>query len=76
MDELRGIAEARGRPLAALIAAIDEERPRDANLSSALRVFVLEELKRRVEAASSGSDKPDSYDPPGDDPPSDDQPSD
>jgi predicted DNA-binding ribbon-helix-helix protein len=60
MDELRGIAEARGQPLAALIAAIDEERPRDANLSSALRVFVLEEAKRRVPVASSGADNPDS----------------
>lgn len=58
MDELRRIAEHRGQPLAALIAAIDEERPRHANLSSALRVFVLEEAKRRLAMAPSGSDKP------------------
>ena len=46
MEELRSIADARGLTLAALIAAIDEERPRDANLSSALRVFVLREAKQ------------------------------
>ncbi|MEQ1942996.1 ribbon-helix-helix domain-containing protein [Mesorhizobium sp. VNQ89] len=55
LDELRKIAETRGMPLAALIAAIDEERPRDANLSSALRVFVLREAQRTA-IVSSGSD--------------------
>lgn len=46
LDELRTIAAARGLTLAALIAAVDEDRPRDANLSSALRIFVLREAKR------------------------------
>jgi predicted DNA-binding ribbon-helix-helix protein len=45
-DELAAIAAARGMALAALIAEIDAARPRDANLSSAIRVHVLEWLKR------------------------------
>ena len=46
-DALRQIAEARGRSIAALIAEIDEAqgRGRGANLSSALRVFVLEQAR-------------------------------
>ncbi|MBZ0161465.1 MAG: ribbon-helix-helix domain-containing protein [Notoacmeibacter sp.] len=44
-DELERIAAARGVPLAALVESVDETRARDANLSSALRLFVLEELK-------------------------------
>jgi predicted DNA-binding ribbon-helix-helix protein len=40
------IAAQRGLSLAALVAEVDETRPRDTNLSSALRVFVLEEVKR------------------------------
>ncbi len=55
LDELRRIANERDLTLAALIAAIDEERPRDANLSSALRVFVLREAQRTA-IVSSGSD--------------------
>jgi predicted DNA-binding ribbon-helix-helix protein len=38
---LLSIAAQKNMPLAALIAEIDAERPRDANLSSALRVHVL-----------------------------------
>ena len=45
-DELQAIAIARGPKLAALIAEIDAGRPREANLSSALRVFVLDCVKR------------------------------
>ena len=45
-DELLRIAAQRGLSLAALVAEVDETRPRDTNLSSALRVFVLEEVKR------------------------------
>ena len=53
-DELVAIAAERQIPLAALIAEIDASRPRDANLSSALRLFVLEEVKRKsVEASKS-----------------------
>ena len=46
-DELLAIAAARQIPLAALIAEIDASRPREANLSSALRLFVLGEAKRK-----------------------------
>lgn len=48
LDELRAIATARGMTLAALVAEVDGERPRKANLSSALRIFVLEQAKRRT----------------------------
>ncbi|MFI0843466.1 ribbon-helix-helix domain-containing protein [Mesorhizobium sp. IMUNJ 23232] len=44
-DELARIASLRGLPLAALIAEIDEGRPREANLSSAIRVHVLDWVK-------------------------------
>lgn len=44
-EELQRQAERRGLALAALVARIDAERPRDANLSSAIRVFVLEAAK-------------------------------
>jgi predicted DNA-binding ribbon-helix-helix protein len=46
-DELERIAAARGVSLAALVADVDETRPRDANLSSALRVFVFREVLAR-----------------------------
>jgi predicted DNA-binding ribbon-helix-helix protein len=45
-DELEKIATARSMPLAALIAEIDEGRSRDTNLSSALRLFVLEMVRK------------------------------
>ncbi len=41
LDLLRRTAAARGVSLAGLIAEIDEAKPRDSNLSSALRLFVL-----------------------------------
>lgn len=47
LDDLRAIAAARGLTLAALVAEVDGERPREANLSSALRIFVLGEAKRK-----------------------------
>jgi predicted DNA-binding ribbon-helix-helix protein len=47
LDELQAIAGFRGMTLAALVAEIDENRPRRANLSSALRLYVLEWVKRR-----------------------------
>jgi len=43
-DELARLAEARGISLNSLIGDVDKGR--DSNLSSALRVFVLEALKR------------------------------
>jgi predicted DNA-binding ribbon-helix-helix protein len=45
LDELKAMATERSLPLAALIAEIDETRPIGANLSSALRLRVLEWLK-------------------------------
>ena len=52
LDDLRAIAAARGMTLAALIAEIDGERPRNANLSSALRIFVLDQAKRNFVKAT------------------------
>ena len=43
LDQLRNAAARSGCSLAALVAEIDRDKPRDANLSSALRVFVLNE---------------------------------
>jgi predicted DNA-binding ribbon-helix-helix protein len=45
-NELENVAAARSMPLAALIAEIDESRPRDINLSSALRLFVLDAVRK------------------------------
>jgi predicted DNA-binding ribbon-helix-helix protein len=44
--ELERIAAVRSTPVAALVAAIDEARPRDTNLSSALRLFVLDSVRK------------------------------
>lgn len=44
-DELKAIARARGLPLSALIREIDDARPEDSNLSSALRLHVLQWLR-------------------------------
>lgn len=46
-DDLVAIAVERGMTLAALVAEIDASRPRNANLSSLLRIHVLEWAKRR-----------------------------
>ncbi|MGF7004864.1 ribbon-helix-helix domain-containing protein [Aminobacter sp. BE322] len=51
-DDLVAIAAARGIALAALIAEVDDRRPREANLSSALRLFVLEQAKRAAAGAT------------------------
>lgn len=45
-DDLAAIAAERGVTLAVLVAEIDATRPREANLSSALRLHVLEWAKR------------------------------
>ncbi len=45
--EFRRIARDRGQPVNALAAEIDEARGTDAGLASAIRVFVLEEVRRR-----------------------------
>ncbi len=44
-SELKRIAKSREIPLAKLITQLDETRTPDQNLSSALRVFVLNEIK-------------------------------
>ena len=51
-DELSAIAATRGLTLAALVVEIDAARPRGANLSSALRIFVLEQVKQSAQASS------------------------
>lgn len=45
LDELAIIAGLRGMTVAALVAEVDSKRPRETNLSSALRVHVLRWLK-------------------------------
>lgn len=47
LRELEMIAKTRGMKLAELVVQIDENRPRNANLSSALRLYVLHWLKER-----------------------------
>ena len=44
-DEFRRIAAARGQSVNELAAEIDEERVMTSGLASAMRVFVLEEVK-------------------------------
>ncbi len=44
-QELERVADERNLPLGTLITRIDEERDPDTNLSSALRLFVLAELR-------------------------------
>lgn len=47
-DELTRTADDRSMSLAALVAEIDADRDRRMNLSSALRLFVLDALKKRA----------------------------
>lgn len=47
-DELRLIAERSGKTLGFLIAEIDATRPEGVNLSSAVRLHVLADLKVRL----------------------------
>ena len=58
LDDLRAIAAVRGLTLAALVAEVDEKRPREANLSSALRIFVLDQAKRNAVASADVPDRP------------------
>ncbi|WP_310416175.1 ribbon-helix-helix domain-containing protein [Mycoplana sp. BE70] len=46
--ELKSIAARRRIPLAVLLSEIDDSRPADSNLSSALRVYVLEAIKAQI----------------------------
>jgi predicted DNA-binding ribbon-helix-helix protein len=45
-DDLVAIAASRNMTLAALVSSVDETRPTGANLSSALRLYVLDWAKR------------------------------
>ena len=47
-SELSAIAQGRGLSLNALVAEIDHARSSPGNLSSTLRLYVLEELKKRM----------------------------
>lgn len=47
-DELTRIADERGLTLAALVAQIDDARPRATNLSSALRLHVLASVREQA----------------------------
>lgn len=46
--ELKAIAEERRIPLAALLSEIDDARQPDSNLSSALRVYVLQAVRAKL----------------------------
>ena len=46
-EELKQIAETRGISLAQLVTQVDVKRKEDENLSSALRLFVLRQLKSK-----------------------------
>ncbi|MEM7462980.1 MAG: ribbon-helix-helix domain-containing protein [Pseudomonadota bacterium] len=46
--ELLALAETENKPLARLVSQIDERRSPDTNLSSAIRLRVLEALKIRI----------------------------
>ena len=53
---LREIAARQGLPLARLVARIDAERDPDANLSSAIRLHVLEDALARAPVGAQGTD--------------------
>ena len=50
-DELVRIAAERDMPLARLVGEIDEARPRETNLSSALRLYILDWFRNRAKPA-------------------------
>ncbi|OCP38790.1 ribbon-helix-helix domain-containing protein [Ensifer sp. LC163] len=52
--ELKTIAAARAMPIAQLIVEIDDVRGADSNLSSALRVYVLDWIKSNTERSAAG----------------------
>lgn len=52
-DALRDVARSEGKAVAALVAEIDRTRG-DANLSSAVRVWLLERYKRAAEGQRVG----------------------
>jgi predicted DNA-binding ribbon-helix-helix protein len=48
-NALKDIADAQGTSVSGLIATIDHERPGGTNLSSAIRLFVLDYYRRRMQ---------------------------
>jgi predicted DNA-binding ribbon-helix-helix protein len=50
-SELASLAEARHLSLSALVAEIDKARGESGNLASALRLHVLQALKRKISRA-------------------------
>jgi len=54
-QEIQRIAYERSQAFAALIAEIDDSRSREINLSSALRLFVLNELKAKLSVSINGN---------------------
>ncbi|MCY1244749.1 Ribbon-helix-helix domain protein [compost metagenome] len=52
--ELKSIAAARAMPIAQLIVEIDDARGPDSNLSSALRVYVLDWIKSNAGRSAPG----------------------
>ena len=49
-DEFCAIAANSNRPLSSLLCDIDDAREHDTNLSSAIRLFVLQTLKEKARA--------------------------
>lgn len=49
-NSLKEIARERGSTLSELVATIDEARSSGSNLSSAIRVFILEHYRARLES--------------------------
>jgi predicted DNA-binding ribbon-helix-helix protein len=58
-QEIRAIADHRQMPIAGLIAEIDSNRHPDCNLSSALRLYVLDWLKNAIAAQQTPKSEPD-----------------
>ncbi|MBQ8686374.1 MAG: ribbon-helix-helix domain-containing protein [Alphaproteobacteria bacterium] len=48
IDALGALATRYGKPVAAIISEIDEKRSPDTNLSSAVRVWILQEMIQRI----------------------------
>ncbi len=57
-EELERLSAMHGQALATVVATVDARRPADTNLSSALRLFVLGELKADLEKLVAQSEAP------------------
>ncbi len=53
-DGLAEIASTEGKSTTALIAAIDRRRPPGSNLSSAIRIFVLDHYRKAARTTPAG----------------------